>query len=367
MRVEVVEQLAERAPEWDELADRQPLPSPFLRSWWLGAAAAGAPRIVLCLEGDRLVGGAAFEVDRVGRAGLSVERVRCLGQGPLAPDHLDVIAAPGQRAAVVREVVGWLRRAGQRVIDLDGLAADGALATVLAPYEIERVGAPFARLPDDPAAYLAERPGRLRSTVKRTRKRITGAGVEVRRVPAGDAGQALDALARLHDHRWSDSSSFLDAWERFARAAATGMSDGSVVVHEAVGPDGEVIATELDLRAGRSLAFYQAGRSTDHEWRGAGSVVKADVVAWAIGEGLDEYDLLRGDESYKADWATERREVVRVRFGSGTAGRAVAAAARAWRRTREVQAGLAERRAQRSEVPTDESPGPDGVADRAGA
>ncbi|UDY37704.1 GNAT family N-acetyltransferase [Dermatobacter hominis] len=353
MRVDVVEQLGDLAPAWDELVDRQAMPSAFLRSWWLGAAAAGRPQVVCCFDGDELVGGAAFEVDAIGRGGTGLERVRSLGQGPLAPDHLDVVAAPGRRAEVAREVLGWLRRPGSRLVDLDGLAATGALARVLSRHEMTRTGAPFSPLPADLDAYLADRPGQLRSTISRTRKRMVKAGATIRRVGPDDADRALADLARLHDHRWADDSGFLDAWDRFERAARAGLQDGSVVVHEAVDADGQVVATELDVRAATSIAFYQAGRSTDREWRGVGSVLKADVVGWAIEHGATEYDLLRGDEAYKSDWATDRREVVRVRFGSGTAGRAVAVAATAWFRARSVQvaasAELARRRAERDE------------------
>jgi CelD/BcsL family acetyltransferase involved in cellulose biosynthesis len=334
MRVDVVAGLGGRADAWDDLVQRQALPSAFLRPWWVDAAAEGLPQLVLCLDGDELVGGAAFEVDVLGRGPLRIERVRCLGQGPLAPDHLDVVAAPGRRPDVVRAVVGWLRRPGTRVVDLDGLAADGALARVLGRYEISRTAAPYAPLPGDADAYVAARPGQLRSTVSRSRKRLVKAGGTVRRVGPDDAGRALDDLARLHDDRWAEDSGFLAAWDRFRAAASAGLQDGAVVIHEAVDADGTVVATELDVRSGPILGFYQAGRSTDREWRGVGSVVKADVVAWAISEGLTEYDLLRGDERYKADWATEEREVVRVRFGSNPTGAAVAGAANAWMRYR---------------------------------
>ena len=46
-----------------------------------------------CFDGGQLVGGAAFEVGLFGPGPLKVQRVRFLGQGVLAPDHLDVIAA----------------------------------------------------------------------------------------------------------------------------------------------------------------------------------------------------------------------------------------------------------------------------------
>ncbi len=336
---------------WDALAAAGEHPSPFLRSWWLDHAAAGESAIVCCLDDDGLLGGAAFEVDRF-RPGI--ERVRCLGQGELAPDHLDVVALPGRQDEVVDAVLAWLRRDGSRLVDLDGLRADGLLAGRLSRHVIERTSAPWASLcgdggEPDGAAYLAGRPGQVRSTVSRTRKRLQQSGCTVARVGADDADRALDDLARLHDGRWGEHSGFLGAWARFRAAAAVGLARGEIWATEARTDDGTVVATEWDLLTPTGVAFYQAGRSLDREWRGAGSVVRADVVLAAADTGRIEYDLLRGEESYKHDWATGTRELVRVRFGVGPTGRAVAAGAALWRRAAPVVASARERLGRRAD------------------
>ena len=170
---------------------------------------------------------------------------------------------------------------------------------------------PWTPLTKDYPAYLAARPGQLRSTLKRRAKHFTAAGATIRRVDnddATDVARALDALASLHDSRWAEQSGFLAEWVRFGRAAAVGAAAGDVVMHELVDADGEVVAIEADLVTDDRLAFYQAGRRTDRDWRAAGSVVKAHIIDWACHDGFHEFDLLRGDESYKADWATEHRE-----------------------------------------------------------
>ncbi len=328
-RLEVRTALADLAGEWDDLVSSQPLPSGFLHSWWVDHAAGGTPAVLVCRDGDRLVGGAAFELDRVG-PGAGLARVRMLGQGPLAPDHLDLVAAPGAHLAVARSVTGWLRRRGSRMLDLDGLAAGGTLAAVFEDHVVDRVAAPVAEIGDDAEAYLGSLPGQLRNTVKRAGRRLEKAGADVVTVDGSDpeaVERALGDLARLHDHRWADESGFLSSWERFADAASTGIEQGSVLVHQLVDVDGSVVATELDLVAGGSIQFYQAGRRTEHEWRGAGSVLRAEVIRRAVAQGLSEYDLLRGDEAYKAGWATDRRELVRVRVGIGVGGRGALAAA----------------------------------------
>ncbi len=326
------------ADDWDRVVAASAHPSPFLRSWWLDHAAQGEPAIVCCLDDDEgLVGGAAFQVDRVGRGRLAVERIRSLGQGVLAPDHLDVVALEDRGDQVLDAVLAWLHRPGSRLVDLDGLRADGRLAAALGGHVVERTTAPYATLPGAPGspdarAYLDARAGQVRSTISRTRKRLTKAGCTVARVEADEVDRALEDLARLHDGRWGDASDFLEAWERFRAAARAGFDRDEVWATEVRTADGTVVATEWDLLTDGTVAFYQSGRSLDREWRGAGSVVRADVVEAAAASGRAEYDLLRGDESYKSDWATGHREVVRVRLGVGPMGRAVAAAAASWRR-----------------------------------
>lgn len=327
LRLEIRYRLDSLATEWDELLDQQDLSSPFLSSWWINNAAEGTSALLCCFAGSELVGGAAFQLDTVGRGRAQLERVRCLGQGTLAPDHLDLLAQPAHAPEVLTLVMSWLKRSGSRVIDLDGLAATGALAQALRSYEIASVAAPFTKLPTDGAQYLAARPGQVRSTIVRTRKRFAKEGVLFRRVPLSEMPEALDRLAKLHDSRWSEESAFLDGWDRFRAAALAGAQEGSVLIHELVSGEGEVVATELDLRSSTRLAFYQAGRRTEREWRGCGSVLRADILDWACTEGIEEYDLLRGDERYKADWSETQRLLVRCRFGVGPLGRGAVLAA----------------------------------------
>lgn len=321
LRVTVLPRLEGLAPEWDLLVAEQDDASPFTRSWWLDHAVDGSAAIVACWHGDDLVGGAAFELGTVGRGAVSIELVTMAGQGPLAPDHLDLIAAPGFDRAVTDAVLAWLHRPGTRIVDLDGLAAEGRLGRALEHHVIERVGAPFATIGPDLAAYVADRPGQVRSTVQRTRRRFEREGVTVHRVETGQVDAALGRLAALHDGRWSDASDFLQGWTRFAAAAAAGAATGDVVIHELRTADGTVIASELDLVLGGRTAFYQAGRLTDREWRGSGSVLRMAVIDAAFERGGTEYDLLRGDEPYKSEWANGRRELLRVRLPVGGAAR----------------------------------------------
>jgi CelD/BcsL family acetyltransferase involved in cellulose biosynthesis len=326
MRLEVRDRLEELRGPWDELVASQPLPCPFLSSWWVENAGTGRTVLLCCTEGDRLVGGAAFQTDAFGPPRLHIERVRAVGQWPLSPDHIDVIAEPGRRPQVTEQVVQWLLR-GNRVIDLDGVTAGSDLPRLLGARVLVEHEVPYLEMKGDD--WFTQLPGRLRSTVTRSRKRLERAGYSVRRVPAEQIDTALATLRELHDVRWKEDSSFRAGWERLTRIARAGAPSGGVVVHEMAGGDGTVIASEVELVVGSRVSFYQAGRLTDHELRGSGSVLRAAIVGWAQAAGHTEFDLLRGAEPYKDDWATGVRRVRRARRGVGPRGRTAASLANA--------------------------------------
>lgn len=348
MRLEIHEGVGPVAGDWDALVAHGDPPSPFLWSWWLDHTTAGEPVTLTLLDDDGLIGGLALQRDRI----AGVERLRLAGSGVLEPDHLDVVARPGRGPDVAGEVAAWMA-AGDRIVDLDGVAEASPLRRAFGRRATVRPGslAPYATLPATAEQYLAGRRGSTRSTVSRTRKRLEKAGVRHTVVDAASSdvarADALAALARLHDGRWGENSTLLDRWPALEAALAVGLAAGGVVLHQLVHPEAGVIALEVDLLAGGRTCFYQAGRLTDHDWRGSGSVLKAAVISHAIESGHTEYDLLRGDEPYKAEWATSRRPLFRVTAGYGPRGRAAHAASEANRRlqrwrVRRIDARLSE-------------------------
>lgn len=323
-----VGQLGEYADAWDSLVDQMDPPSPSLRSWWVDNAAIGEPVVLLVVDQGRLVGGLALQ--RWEDHGC--ERIEMLGGGQLAPDHLDIVALPDDVDRVWGFVRSWLLRPGQRRIDLIGLRAGSQLLGISSKGVESIDPAPYVLLPATWAEYVASRAGRVRSTITRTDKRLTKAGVTYRVVPADRVSHALEVFRELHDLRWSEESSFIEAWAAFDRAARAGAARNEVVISELVDASGRVIASEVDFLVGGRLSFYQAGRLTEHELRGSGSMLKARILAGAIAAGVTEFDLLRGDEPYKVEWADAERDLMRVRLAIGWRAKLLLIASRTWYR-----------------------------------
>lgn len=338
--VEVRDRLGEVSAAWDALVDQAPLPSPFLRSWWLESVAVGAPRFLLVFDGPTLLGGLALEADRL----LGVPRLRIVGF-VLGADHLDLVALPGREAEVVASLARWFRRRGSRVIDLVGIGVASRVREALPPpVRSTQVDiAPWRLLEPHWVARIFDDEGELRHLLVRPLRRLRRAGVEHRIVtPAGSAA-ALERLRVLHAAQWGTRSEFLPAFEPFARAVGVGIERGELVLHELV-VDDRVIATQAWFEVAGRLSYYQGGRDLARPWRGAGSVLMAFAVERGAASGCHELDLLRGDDKYKELWTDRSRPLLRLETGHGVVGRAAFRALPAARRLREARRSRATHR-----------------------
>jgi CelD/BcsL family acetyltransferase involved in cellulose biosynthesis len=323
VRLVVRSRLGAHGTAWDALVERLPLPSPFLRSWWLEQTAGPNPRFLLVLDGDALLGGLALEEERW----LGVPRLRVMGAGALCPDHLDVVALPGREGDVLAALAAWLRRPGSRLLDLEGVAAGALLAAAL-PGRVRRAVvdvAPWTPLPGDPEEWLRARSRNFRSNLRKAANRLGREGATYR-VGRGDAADAaLATLRHLHAARWGMRSRFLAAYERFAAAARVGAARGELAVHE-LAVDGTVVAAVSCFEVAGRVSLYQSGWLPAQRWRNASTLLLTRVVEDACHRGLTEVDLLRGNEPYKRGFAPAARELLRLRAAHGPAGRVALAA-----------------------------------------
>jgi CelD/BcsL family acetyltransferase involved in cellulose biosynthesis len=322
VEVRVLERLGGHADEWDRLVDLAPLPSPFLRSWWLESVAQDVTaRFVLVLDAGRLIGGLALE--ETARRGIPV--LRMLGSGPLSPDHLDLLAAPGREAEVGAAVTGWLRGARSLLVDLTGVAEHHRVGGVFGTSAVvtDEDEAPYARLPGDYEAYLETLPPIMRNSIRRSGRKLARRGeVRFAVVERGDLEAALSRLRHLHTAQFGAESGLLPEFDRFAAAVRAGHPRGEIRLFELWVGD-EMAAVDVAFTVAGRLSYYQGGRDLADHFSGAGTVLMARVVAWACAAGLTEVDFLRGTHAYKTQWARECRRVLRLRVGIGAAGQAV--------------------------------------------
>jgi CelD/BcsL family acetyltransferase involved in cellulose biosynthesis len=316
-RLLVLSDLDRWASQWDHLVDNSALPSPFQRSWWLIGAGGARVCFLLVVDDDRLIGGLALQEGR--RLGLPYFRM--LGAGPLCPDHLDLLALPGEEDVVVGVVGDWLARPGARLFDLEGVRAGSWLAAALPdPVRRELLDvAPWIALPADFEDYRAARSANFRRNLRKASTRLTAQGATVRIERGQSAVRSLGAFRQLHSAHWGDRSHFLPSFERFAEACRLAAEVDEVAFHELVVGE-TVIAIFVTFEGAGRVSLYQSARLSDDRWRDGATVLLAAIIADACGRGLAEVDFLRGDEGYKGGYAPEQRELLRLRAANGRVG-----------------------------------------------
>jgi CelD/BcsL family acetyltransferase involved in cellulose biosynthesis len=335
VRVIEVPRLDRYAGAWDELVTAIPLPSPFLRSWWLDAVSAGDAAYVLVLDGERLLGG--LPLTKRALPGLTIYRF--VGHGALCPDHLDVVVAPEQVAVVTDALSGWARRSGNRLFDLAGIAEQSRIPAWLPgarSHELD--GAPCETLPASAEAYLADRPRSFRKTVRRTRNRLDELGATIRHVPEPELAAALDAFERLHRER-GDRTDLLAELPRLRAALAAGVPTGEAWV-DVLETSERTIAVSIAFATCGRVSLYQTARAQDGAADNASTILNLAAIDRAIDQGCTEVDLLRGQEPYKRHYADGLRRLSRVRGAHGPLARTVLAAIAVAKRIRTLSRAL---------------------------
>jgi CelD/BcsL family acetyltransferase involved in cellulose biosynthesis len=311
-KVELVltDELAEWQADWDALVLLAPVPSPFLRSWWLAAVEDQHPTYVLVVEDGVLIGGLALETNR---RLLGVQIYRFAGSGVLCPDHLDLLSRADRTAVVGAMVVGWLNRPGRRLIDLKGVVEYSVLPETLSPSVRTLLdGAPWELLDADvPDGYLATRSSNFRRGARRSARRLADAGVRHRRV-TGDALPAALGAFRDLQHVTPGRQALLKEFPRLCAAVTAGVRSGEARVDVLETEDRTVAVTISFMVAGR-LSLYQTARALDPRFGSAATVLHLAVIADAAEQGCMEVDLLRGLEPY----TSRQRKVIRVRAARG--------------------------------------------------
>lgn len=309
----LTDDLARWRAEWDALVLSAPVPSPFLRSWWLGEVATQHPAYVLVVEGGALIGGLALEASR---GFLGVPTYRFAGSGVLCPDHLDLVARADRAEVVAAKVTEWFHRPGSRLIDLQGVVEHSVLPDVLSPCELSLLdGAPWEVLAAGTDGYLATRSANFRRSARRAARKLADAGVRHRHVTSDDLQPALEAFRDLQE-RTPGRERLLTELPRLCAAVAAGVGSGEARV-DVLESDNRAIAVSISFVVAGRLSLYQTARDLDPRFSSAATVLHLAVIAEAAAQGCSEVDMLRGLEPYKTSYASRQRQLTRVRAARG--------------------------------------------------
>ena len=90
-----------------------------------------------------------------------------------------------------------------------------------------------------------------------------------------------------------------DAFERFILSAATKLWERDQLYSALLHMDGDVVAGCIGFKNPKSMSFYLVGMDPEKSANRPGWILNSLAIRYAIDQGYDEFDFMRGDEEYK--------------------------------------------------------------------
>lgn len=313
--------------EWRALHDRAADPTPFQSyewqaTWWRHH---GRGQVCLLVGRDNGVMVALMPLHISRYRGTPLRQVRFLG-APLS-DFQEILAAPGHEAAARDAFLGWLADHATRW-DLCDFAdqrkgtslTTGEMPGGLVPLLVHHRVCPYIRLDETWEKFTSRLSKNMRANVGRRRRQVAKQfRAEYEQATSATVHEAMEELFRLHNARWRRrgvSGAFAGArMQRFHHDVAQQfLARGWLRLHR-LKLDGVTRAAFYCFQLRDRVYYYLSGFDVEYGKFSIGNVTMAHAIERAISDGAREFDLLRGDETYKFQWKAEERDTLRLILG----------------------------------------------------
>ncbi len=169
-------------------------------------------------------------------------------------------------------------------------------------------------------AYLGSRPSRVRNTVDRKTRRFLRDGNGTLQIirPGEPLETAISNYTHIYEKSWKRDEPYPEFIPNLMRIAA----DKGWLRLGFAHYNGEPIASQLWLVHKGTAYIYKLAYDQDYAQQSPGTVLTAYMMEDIINsDGVTSIDYLSGDDSYKRDWMSERREMRGLAaFNPATAG-----------------------------------------------
>ena len=320
MKISLVENeslFADLRDEWGDLlndsaANRIFMTREWQSIWWDAYQPGDIWTLTVRADDGDLLGLAPWFIDRQGGERV----VRAIGCADVT-DYLEVIARHGFEEAVIEALVehlGTHQDAFDRVelcnvpqdspmLDLMPRLAEAAGMTVRT--EVEDV-CPLIRLPAQWQDYVAGLDKKNRHELRRKIRRAAGAAEVAWYVVNGEHYiiVELDKCLALMAASSEEKAIFLqdEPNQKFFKSMVPAMAERGWLQLAFLTVNGEPAASYLNFDYGNRVLVYNSGHNAgEHGHLSPGIVLLARLIEYAIEEGRDVFDFLRGDEPYKYD------------------------------------------------------------------
>ena len=294
----------------------------WLSTWWRHYQDRNRFLVIVITDGGRIVAAAPLMTSTYSLWGVTVTKLGFLG----GSDYQNFVLTEA-KPELAKMLIEY---ADHKVPEWDFIGLNDIPCRSVTARTIGRVSTPTVRfdqtegeicpyvaLPKHRDAYLAAlRPHFASNLAKREGQLRANYKLEYKLLEDPDGVQrGMSAFFDLHQKRRAvkgESGMFSDQRTRdFHLDVAKSLARRRWLVLALLLLDDEPVAATYNFRYGRRFYFYQSGLDPHYSQYSVGSLLHMHMISHCIASGMEEYDFMKGDEPYKAEWSTLRRTNVR--------------------------------------------------------
>lgn len=332
-----LEELDNYSHQWDQICGEVPFRSwDWASTWWQYYGHWDSSRELFVLgvfdEFDKLVGLAPWYIE----SSMAFGRiVRFLCSGEVCADYLDILSRPGMENPVAEALADWIAAEladHADIVELTAIDSEGSTVEKLA----DRLGNDVCTihrrsgdncwrisLPPTVDEYVAGLSKNGRKPFRKIEHRMLDSGRAALRTAqtAEEVAESVELLIDLHKRRFMcngrQTSCGSDRFWNFHRDLAQKMlRRGNLLLH-VLDIDGIPAAAEYQFSGGGTCYAYQSGIDPERLKSSPGRVIMVALIRWAVSQGYHKFDLMRGDEPYKAHWRAKPHKCLEIRIVPG--------------------------------------------------
>jgi CelD/BcsL family acetyltransferase involved in cellulose biosynthesis len=307
------------APEWADLWQRCQISTAFQRpEWLLPWIEVFSPEQIVATEvrhDSKLVGFAPLLIYARG-----AERVLAFMGGGVS-DYLDLLADQQFETGVVESLLEIIHQEiGWATLDLTDLPKSSVLLRgSLGESASEHDSCSVLTLPCATDALLHLFSKRQRANLRNARSRLQKIGEsQVEIATAETLPDFLEDLFRLHTARWSQAGQpgvlHDEAVKAFHRLSAPRLLRSGVLRLYRSRLGSRTLAVTYALFERQTVFCYLQGFDPEFAFFSPGTQLMFSVMEDAMRAGIDKFDFLRGDESYKQHWRAQDQPTYRIQL-----------------------------------------------------
>ena len=161
-------------------------------------------------------------------------------------------------------------------------------------------------------AYMQARPSRVRNTIARKQRKLKREyGYEVRLYKGNDVQQAMLDYNAVFDASWKTPERFKDVMDGFTNSFTKLAWTRLAILYI----EGKPVAAQLWFVAHKKASIFRL--AYDEAWKkySTGSIITQYMMEYVIDtDKVEEIDYLTGNDRYKQEWMSEKRQRWRLVF-----------------------------------------------------